>query len=508
MNRLEELTQRELEGGLSRKESRELQALLDDDPQAETRYRQLLEVEVELRNLDRQFDVADAVMKRVTKAAKPKKRPTPAILETLADRWFYRIAIPAGLAAALVISLVLIRGNPFDVAEVAGIEGTVKILRDGEAEWVSQGVKLRPNDRVVAPPDSTGALHYRDKTRVELDRGTEVIFEPDFDFGKTSSKRLKLVAGRIEADVAKQPAEQPFVIGTPHAFAIVRGTQFSLDAGEEGTRIVVREGQVDLRRATDGATVAVRGGMFATAGPDRELAAKPLRVRGDLVALYTFQEGRGSVVRNRAKTGENLDVRPDSGSASWVGRSGLRLGRRDRLETGSAADAIRQACQESRALTVEAWIEPKNAKQEGPARIVTHSHGSVATNFLLGQHEDRYVFRLRTSSTQPYHLVEAPVQVTTKLTHLVFTRTPAGDAKFYIDGKIVAKARIPGHFGNWHPGVKLALGDDPSGEDRSWLGVFRLAAIYSKALTEPEVQRNFASGPEQSADFAVVRPQR
>ncbi|MEM0969167.1 MAG: hypothetical protein AAGJ31_07455, partial [Verrucomicrobiota bacterium] len=59
---MEELTFREIEGQLCEKESKELDELLESDPENRQRHRQLLDVEVHLRNLDEHLDVSDAVM--------------------------------------------------------------------------------------------------------------------------------------------------------------------------------------------------------------------------------------------------------------------------------------------------------------------------------------------------------------------------------------------------------------------------------------------------------------
>jgi hypothetical protein len=60
-------------------------------------------------------------------------------------------------------------------------------------------------------------------------------------------------------------------------------------------------------------------------------------------------------------------------------------------------DAVRQ----SGSLTVEAWIEPANATQGGPARIVTLSRDPGQRNFTLGQGAAAYEMRFRTATTSP-----------------------------------------------------------------------------------------------------------
>ena len=48
---------------------------------------------------------------------------------------------------------------------------------------------------------------------------------------------------------------------------------------------------------------------------------------------------------------------------------------------------------------MEAWVTPAQEVQSGPARIVTLSQDHVNRNFTLGQEEDAYELRLRTTET-------------------------------------------------------------------------------------------------------------
>ena len=84
-------------------------------------------------------------------------------------------------------------------------------------------------------------------------------------------------------------------------------------------------------------------------------------------------------------------------------------------------------------------MRPGNKKQEGPARIVTISGNSTNRNITLGQEEDRYDARFRTTETSNNglpSLASKPGSLNLKLTHVVFTRNTAGHAKIYLNGKI------------------------------------------------------------------------
>ena len=68
---------------------------------------------------------------------------------------------------------------------------------------------------------------------------------------------------------------------------------------------------------------------------------------------------------------------------------------------GSAVnDRLLSACKRSNALTVEAMIRPDDAKQKGPARIISFSQDGTDRDFTVGQEKDKLVFRLRTVSSE------------------------------------------------------------------------------------------------------------
>jgi len=118
-------------------------------------------------------------------------------------------------------------------------------------------------------------------------------------------------------------------------------------------------------------------------------------------------------------------------------------------------------------------------------------------NFTLGQHGDRYNERLRTTVTNVNGLPELNTpagNVTTQLTHVVYTRDSSGLAKIYVDSVEVASTTVGGNFSNWAPTYQFGLANELT-SDRPWLGEFQLVAIYERALTQSEVSQNFNAGP-------------
>jgi len=223
-----------------------------------------------------------------------------------------------------------------------------------------------------------------------------------------------------------------------------------------------------------------------------------------LLALYTFNEGAGNTVRDVSGAAAPLDLEiSDSGAVTWI-PGGLRIDSPALISSAGTAAKIIDASRTSNAITLEIWVKPANTTQKGPARILTLSADTHNRNFTLGQGRwgtqpsDLYDVRLRTTVTSDNgrpSLSTGSGSLTTQLTHIVYTRNASGVARIYIDGVQRALGSLDGDFSNWDPGFRLALANELTG-DRWWLGEFYPLAVYDRALSQVEVDQNFASGPD------------
>jgi hypothetical protein len=254
----------------------------------------------------------------------------------------------------------------------------------------------------------------------------------------------------------------------------------------------------------------VGAGEFAIAGSGEPIEPKPSSPRANegLVAFYTFQEGEARTVRDRSGASEPLDLRIESQgkrTGTWLLNGGYELVNGAALFSESTADRIVESCQDSGALSIEAWVEPTRILQGGPARIVTFSKGGGNVNFMLGQGNgeggsgEAFVSRIRTTTVPAANSssLEFEQQIDGSLVHLVVTRDPAGDLLFYRNGELTARKQLKGDFTNWQEGLKLGLGNDPA-DNRPWEGSLYLVAIYSCALSPADVLQNFKAGPNQT----------
>lgn len=226
------------------------------------------------------------------------------------------------------------------------------------------------------------------------------------------------------------------------------------------------------------------------------------RVGDGLIAEYLFEEAGGTIVRDVSGQVPALDLSIDNPSAVSWGAGTISIQSPTTLVTSGPATRLIDSIRASGEMTVEAWIVPDNLNQQGPARLVSVSNGATLRNFTLGQGlfnglpTDTFNMRTRHTGT---NLDGEPMLATPAgsahlgLQHVVYTRTPGGNAVLYVDGTVQSTADLGGNFSNWDSGYRLALANE-IGASRPWLGSMHLVAIYDRALSNQEVQQNFQAG--------------
>lgn len=224
--------------------------------------------------------------------------------------------------------------------------------------------------------------------------------------------------------------------------------------------------------------------------------AEPPRVTDGLAALFTFGEATAEGIPDLAEGATPLNLQPGEGDPATVRAGVLNVqGTALAASEGPAADLAR-ACMASNELSIEAWVRPAALDQTGPARVVTLSRDSAERNFTLGQDRDRWIVRVRTTSTGANGTPDFQVpmgSLTTDLTHVLFTRASDGTARIYLNGALVAEGQIAGDLSNWSEEFRFGLANELT-RDRAWRGELHLVAVYARALSADEVARNYEAG--------------
>lgn len=236
--------------------------------------------------------------------------------------------------------------------------------------------------------------------------------------------------------------------------------------------------------------------VVATSGDEKD-SENVEPVTDGLQALYTFEEGSGSVVRDRSNRGEPLDLKIEKESAVKWSDSGLTVSAPTWIAATKSPKRLIDAAKKSNAFTLEAWVTPAEKNQTGPARILTLSSGPSLRNFTLGQDRDRFDVRFRSSKNDGNgmpSLSSPDGAVKTEMMHVIHTRDAAGKVKLYVNGEEKASGEAGGDLSNRDDSFRFGLANETT-NDRPWRGVFHRIAIYSRALNADEVRRNHAAGP-------------
>jgi hypothetical protein len=239
-------------------------------------------------------------------------------------------------------------------------------------------------------------------------------------------------------------------------------------------------------------SLAAHYGLDSDAGAESDgpgLAIVRQRAADGAVALYSFQDGSGELIRDVSGSDKPLDFKiADPSAVRWT-EEGLVV-ESATVMTNDEPKRLTRALKKSSSITIEAWVTPADTKQSGPARIVSLSAGTTQRNFTLGQDGDHYDVRLRTTRTDGNglpSLASTQGAVEVRPTHIAFTRDRSGRTMLYVDGEQTASGDGGGDFSNWDEGFSLALANETT-RDRPWRGTLHLVAIYDRELTAEEIQ--------------------
>lgn len=569
MTRIEELTLKLLEGMISEEEISELEWSVASDKAAAQKHLALLELESSLRGLRTNLDVVGRVMGGLMNAATEAEAAEPAdpleAMARAADPSFEsdeslpdvfdappsesahpthrrrsrrRKGLPPimyvllVLSTALVIAAYFIRKElqtpppvPVNQARVVAAEGPFNVIRDGTTYKGEVGSLLNPGNVIRTSPGSVVTFEYDPAHAVKLFAEAEVRIEGTATGVAPAARAIVVRQGSLELTALADTELPHIAVSTPHARIAPIAARYDLAVRDERTTLDMFRGRGDITRSLDNAALQVGTDERVIVEKGLPLVATPIdagdRVAEGLLALYRFAEGGGKVVRDVSGIEPSVDLNIASTDAVMWGKRSLRIVQSTTIATDRSNAELIKAIRSGDGLTIEAWLEPANVEQNGPATILTLGSDPFARNFALGQgveteaggHGDRYTVRFRTMETegdgkpglQTNDHAAKPV-----LTHLVFTRNADGTARFYINGELNREGRIDGDLANWATDAPLALGNEATG-DRPWLGELRLVALYNRALTAEQVAQNFAVhivGPLPTDDEPTTGPSK
>lgn len=169
--------------------------------------------------------------------------------------------VPA-LAMAALLTLLGVAGMLLRLGEVAGEVSPRLTVLGGEVSCPSGAVPRGAEIEVGA--DSHALLTYEDGTTVELAPETTVVVGVHSRWER--AKQLKLLSGKVEAEVARQKLGREMLFISKDARARVLGTSLSFECLAGRARLEVTEGVVNFEPQQSISTVRVEAGYFAETG--------------------------------------------------------------------------------------------------------------------------------------------------------------------------------------------------------------------------------------------------
>jgi len=249
-----------LDGRISEAESETLQQELRDSEEARTAFRLYAELDTVIR------EVADTQGVGTISKAGGSSMSTPGPAMTPFAK--------AALALAAVI-IVAVTGTLYyqhvnanrNIARITGLNGALTWIGNGGRIVQGSGSEQEPtrwsnvlSEDAELPGGTIEGTAPDSWFELEFDDGSSAMIfgESILTFSDQGQKELRLKQGRFSATVVPQPAGEPMLIHTPVADLKVIGTRFDVEAGPESTMLYVREGNVRIRRVSNGKTVDVQ----------------------------------------------------------------------------------------------------------------------------------------------------------------------------------------------------------------------------------------------------------
>jgi len=189
---------------------------------------------------------------------------------TRSARWSWAVAAAAVIA---LIASVTFQGPSAErqIAKITGLSGPLQWTGDGGrvSHDLSVGTGLPGGTLEGMAPGSWVEFAFNDGSTVAFFGNSTLTFSDD------GQKKLHLKGGKLSGNVKPQAPGKPMLIHTRSALLEVLGTQFEVEAGLAATMLNVSEGEIRVKRLSDGRTVKVTANHRVTAAADREMLPVP-----------------------------------------------------------------------------------------------------------------------------------------------------------------------------------------------------------------------------------------
>jgi len=149
-------------------------------------------------------------------------------------------------------------------AEFVSVEGEVELRRSGANDWLAAypGLGVCDGDTIRVAEFGRGSIQLRDRTLLNLDRNTQLVFVRPEAEARESGSLLNLIRGIIHV-ISRDPRSLQFT--TPFVNAGLEGTEFLVAVDDRESAVTVLEGSVSMVNERGQASVPAGSVGTATA---------------------------------------------------------------------------------------------------------------------------------------------------------------------------------------------------------------------------------------------------
>ncbi len=235
-------------------------------------------------------------------------------------------------------------------------------------------------------------------------------------------------------------------------------------------------------------------GVAASADEALVSVVETSRVGRELLAFYPFVEGRGEAAYDHSGRPVAPTLELLRGAEWLAGGNGVLLSEDALLHSITGATDLRHALVSRNAFTFEVWAQPQSTVQNEAALLSFSERSWRERNFTIVQDREGFVAALRTTETEDdgRPILRAAESFQPGLGQYVAT-WDGSMLRLYRNGEMVEARHRQGDLSDWDPDLPLVVGAEGDGYF-GWAGEVHLLAVYGRALSQPEIERNFRVG--------------
>lgn len=156
----------------------------------------------------------------------------------------------------LIINAQILNNIDYSVAYINDFEGDCELKRKGNNTGeaiIDIYIPLYEGDSIITGYDSRVEIVFDDATIIKLDSNSRLVIR-DLKREKKNKTIIELIKGRLIGVVKKMLKKEEFVVKTKLAMAVIKGTEFIVETGEEDS-VGVYEGRVEVASYDKGGNI-------------------------------------------------------------------------------------------------------------------------------------------------------------------------------------------------------------------------------------------------------------